>query len=225
MLFDFPEFGKPKNMKIIRLKRLIIGCFVLFCTLPAARSQAMWELGVKGGTDFYLGDVNSTLFNALQPAFGAYTRYNINYRWVLKMQGMAGYVNQPFKQDYVDASVQAEFNFFDYGMMSSSSWTRWFSPYICAGLGLSIFENINEKRVFSASVPFGVGVKLKLFKKMNISLEWTMHKLFSDEFDYVNNPLKQEMAWLANRDWYSMATIMIGIDLGDKSRFCRNGRP
>jgi hypothetical protein len=208
-------------------KRYIIGLLLFFVLLPQVKAQASWEIGVKAGTTFYLGDKNSSLFNEFNPIYGGFMRINSNYRWVTKVQFATGAINlqsdatqRVLKQRYVDFSVQEEFNFFEYGMLNSSSWTRFFSPYIFFGIGLGSYTEGNYT-IFSPNIPFGIGVKYKVLPRINIGLEWSMHKLFSDAFDGVNNPYNnKEFGW-TNKDWYSMATFMLSVDIGNKSSYCR----
>jgi len=208
-------------MGFIPSKRLIIGIFLLFILFSGSRAQAVWEIGVKGGTNFYLGDLNSTIFNGIQPLVGGFVRYNKNPRWDSKLQLVSAEIKTPIKQNYVDLSVQEEFNFFEYGLLNSDSWTRFFSPYIFVGLGAVSFTDSNDKVVFAPNVPFGLGVKWKVFRRINIGLEWSLHKLFTDKFDYVDNPYNANASIFTNNDWYSMGALMVGIDLGDRSRYCR----
>lgn len=208
-------------MSFILSKRILVVAFVLCFIFPVAQAQAIWELGAKGGTDFYLGDRNSAIFNKIQPVLGLYVRKNQNPRWVTKVQFASGRIDSPMEQNYVDFSLQEEFNFFEYGLLNSESWTRFFSPYICVGVGLSLFTGVSDESIFTPNMPFGVGVKWKVLKHVNIGLEWTMHKLFSDKFDYVDDPYKINGTSYTKRDWYSMCTLMVGFDLGNRSSYCR----
>ncbi len=202
-------------------RNILIGIFSAFFFINV-QAQALWDIGVKGGSNFYLGDLNPTLFNnPLQPVFGGYVRGNINARWATKLQFMHGKITDPFDQTYNEISIQQEFNFFEYGLKPYYELEYIFSPYICAGLGLSFFNTANGESIITPDLPFGVGVKYKPVKFLNLGLEWTMHKLFSDSFDSVDNPYEMESSNMINNDWYSMFTFTVGIDLGDRHRFCK----
>lgn len=192
-------------------------CFVL---LPVIKAQAKWEIGVKGGANFYLGDRNTTLFNHLDPVYGAFVRINSNCRWATKIQFATGSIKSDFQQRYIDFAVRQEFNFFEFGLLNSSNWTRYFTPYIFGGFGMGSFNEASYA-VFSTNIPFGVGVKYKVLPKVNIGLEWSMHKLFSDAFDSRTNPYDNEESKWTNKDWFSMATFMISFDFGNKNSYCR----
>ncbi len=205
----------------LRLPKRNIITIVFFAVFAfTSNAQALFDVGIKGGTTYYLGDLNSTLFNKLQPVGGAYIRYNINSRWATKAQGVMGKITDPMSQKFIDVSLQQEFNFFEYGLLKTGDFEYTFSPYICAGIGLTSFIT-NGDAIFSPNIPFGIGVKYKLFDRINIGLEWTMHKLFTDDFDGVDDPYQIGGSSLLNNDWYSLCTLNIGIDLGERYKFCK----
>lgn len=203
----------------------IYGIFILSLltlNINDVEAQAPWEVGVKGGESFYLGDANRTLFNDFALAGGAYVRYNWNPRWTSKIQIAYGTINSPIDNDYLTGDVQMEFNFFPYGQMLSSIWSRFFTPYITAGLGLNSFDDRRGKMCYAVNIPFGIGVKCKIYNRINIGLEWTLHKMFNDKFDYLDNPYNYEQhSSVANKDWFSMATLFVGIDIGNRNRYCK----
>ena len=108
-----------------------------------------------------------------------------------------------FKTTAHDVSIVAEFNFFDYFTGSKRSYI---SPYIFGGISGFYFnpkaldgtqlsgistdvEDYGSKSDslkysnWSASVPFGVGVKYSAGKKVGLALEWRMHLTFTDWID------------------------------------------
>ncbi len=207
-------------MRFHRIKKCILSLFFCFLLAVSAQAQAIWEAGIKAGTNFYLGDRNSVLFDDVNPVFGAFVKVNANSRWATKVQFETGSIKTDFQQQYVDFSLQQEFSFFEYGLLNSAKWTRFFSPYILCGVGLAFF-NEGNRAVFAPNIPFGFGVKYKVVDKVNIGLEWSMLKLFSDSFDQLSNPYNNnESIWL-NKDWISMATFFVSVDVGNKSSYCR----
>jgi hypothetical protein len=207
-------------MQLFLFRRLIVGMFMCFVLLSAGMAQAKWEVGVKGGTNFYLGDRNAMLFDGLNPVYGGFVRINSNTRWATKIQFVVGNIKTEFDQQYIDFSFRQEFNFFEYGLLNSSSWTRYFSPYIFGGFGMGSYNEGNYS-IFSTNIPFGLGVKYKILPKVNIALEWSMHKLFSDGFDGVSNPYHNNESNWTNKDWISMAMLMVSFDFGNKNSYCR----
>ncbi len=108
-----------------------------------------------------------------------------------------------FKTTAHDVSIVAEFNFFDYFTGSKRSYI---SPYIFGGISGFYFNpkaldgtplsniptdvedygsvsNGPKYSNWSASVPFGVGVKYSAGKKVGLALEWRMHLTFTDWID------------------------------------------
>lgn len=214
------EGGERRNRHsaaIVLLMLLTIG------SVWSVKAQALWEIGGKAGESFYLGDRNRTLFNDIGPGIGGYFRCNWNPHWATKVQVDIARIGSPLKKNYVNADVQMEFNFFEYGEMNSLIWSRYFTPYICGGIGLGAYNNDRKSLRYTVAFPFGVGIKCKIFRRYNIGVEWTMHKLCTDKFDLVDNPYRfEKRSSLINNDWYSMCMLFIGIDLGDRNRFCKN---
>ena len=108
-----------------------------------------------------------------------------------------------FKTTAHDVSIVAEFNFFDYFTGSKRSYI---SPYIFGGIsgfyfnpkaldGTQLSGIITDVEDYesepkspkysnwSASVPFGVGVKYSAGKKVGLALEWRMNLTFTDWID------------------------------------------
>lgn len=108
-----------------------------------------------------------------------------------------------FKTTAHDVSIVAEFNFFDYFTGSKRSYI---SPYIFGGISgfyfnpkaldgrqlSGIITDVEDYKSepkspkysnWSASVPFGVGVKYSAGKKVGLALEWRMHLTFTDWID------------------------------------------
>lgn len=108
-----------------------------------------------------------------------------------------------FKTTAHDVSIVTEFNFFDYFTGSKRSYI---SPYIFGGIsgfyfnpkaldGTQLSGIITDVEDYgsvpkspkysnwSASVPFGVGVKYSAGKKVGLALEWRMNLTFTDWID------------------------------------------
>ena len=108
-----------------------------------------------------------------------------------------------FKTTSHDVSIVAEFNFFDYFTGSKRSYI---SPYIFSGISgfyfnpkaldgtqlSGIITDVEDYKSvpkspkysnWSASVPFGVGVKYSAGKKVGLALEWRMNLTFTDWID------------------------------------------
>lgn len=119
-----------------------------------------------------------------------------------------------FKTRINDASVVAEFNFLEY---FTGSRKDYFTPFIFGGFSVFQFtpksldgvslrplgtegQNIgfDGRKKYSSigfSVPFGIGFKYSITKRLGMAVEWRMHKTFTDYIDdvsttyYLSGPL------------------------------------
>lgn len=213
-----------------------IAVLILFLTFTGKNlfsQEYRMELGMFGGSSFYMGDANqNALFKNDKPAFGILYRYNLNGRFSLKANlGMAGISgkdtdnnNYPdgviaqFDSKILDAAVSLEFNFFEYGMPSYISGSSFISPYLTIGGGVTGYEN--DKRRLSANIPFGFGVKTKVLDRLNIGLEWSFRKTYTDELDSLGDPWLVESNFNKNKDWYSMLVLSVTYDISSIGSKC-----
>ncbi|MBP5135363.1 MAG: outer membrane beta-barrel protein [Paludibacteraceae bacterium] len=199
--------------------------------------QYSCELGLQGGCSFYLGDANPNApFHTPRPSFGGFFRYNINPRYALKLavsrNGVKGdtrdFKNRfpnnaeaSFKRNFLDVSARAEFNFFDYGLPAYNRDCKWFSPYIFVGIGLTTYnDEYQDMKRKTVNMPYGIGVKFKFKGRFNAGVEWSLHTLFIDDFDVVDeesaildNPYKAATSKWKHNDKYSIAMAYISIDI------------
>ena len=170
------------------------------------------EIGVFGGGAYYIGDINPRkYFNDIKPALGFVGRYDAGTRWAFRF----GYTNLEitssdlnvkyreermlsFKTKINDYSLVTEFNFFPYFIGSKRDYC---TPYIFAGISVLQYEPQTldgeklrpiqtenaEYSKTAISIPFGIGVKYSLAKRIGIALEWRMHKTFTDYLDDVSD--------------------------------------
>ncbi|MEO5905493.1 MAG: DUF6089 family protein [Saprospiraceae bacterium] len=186
----------------------------------SAFSQKGYELGVLGGASFYVGDIN--------PNFGAKTpgpslmvlgRYNFNTRTSIRMDIAAGRLigkdelsENPFQRarnlsvrtDYLDTSLDIEFNFFNY---VHGSRNQYFTPYVYGGLGFTYYNpkarlddkwynlrklgtegqaNGDEYASVVPALAYGMGIKLDFNYEWSLNVEMGARQLFSDYLDDVS---------------------------------------
>lgn len=106
------------------------------------------ELGITGGTTFYIGDINPTTYYPKNTHFGGglMYRYNFNDRYAFRLQGLYGKLeawdedsddpvqrlrNLGFRTSLFEASALFEINFFKYRALRDGK--KW-SPFVFAGL-------------------------------------------------------------------------------------------
>ena len=109
-----------------------------------------------------------------------------------------------FESDITDISLVVEFNFFNY---ITGSTRNFIAPYIFGGLGYTFFnpkadgialrdlgtEGQNESfdgrsryQTSTIAIPFGIGFKYSLNKRLGFAFEWGLRKTFSDYLDDVS---------------------------------------
>ena len=217
-------------MKLIRF--FILGVFVLVYVQLAAQDEYHAEIGVNGGGSYYLGDANSQLFNNMQFAYSGFFRYCINPRLAAKIEIANTVVSGTgFKKNQALATdVVGEFNFFDLEKNEYKRFSKTFSPYIFAGFGMMNYNgtdtvNSVSKPRFTPSIPFGLGMKVKLGKRFNLNVQWTTRLLLADNLENVqslNNSNKLNGGNPFNNDILSTFTIGISVDIWKKLCDCEN---
>ncbi len=109
-----------------------------------------------------------------------------------------------FESRITDIALTAEFNFFDY---FTGSRKNVLAPYIFGGIGMVIFDpradgvslrsmgtegqnvGFDGRKPYSRvafTIPFGLGLKYSLSRRLAFSAEWGMRKTFTDYLDDVS---------------------------------------
>lgn len=216
------------------MKKLAV-IMLMIATLMAAQAQEYrFEAGGAIGMSGYLGDANNA--NLLKkPGYvaGGLFRYIINSRMALKANLLTAKISgnsanlantYPDAQTYAfssqlyDLGAQFEFNFLNYGIGSKYLKLKRFSPYLTLGLGATLATGDGD--AFTLNVPMGVGVKYKLSERLNIGLEFTMRKTFSDELDGLKDLNGITSGFAKNTDWYSFTMISITYEFSKRCRTC-----
>lgn len=155
-----------------------------------------------------------------------------------------GYKNFAATTPYVFAGI-AVYHFNPMGMYQGS-WHA-LQPLVTEGQG-TVFTNIKTYSLTQFSIPFGVGAKINIDKRVGINLEWGLRKTFTDYLDdvsgmYVNpvflasdkgvvaatlsdKSVSAEGGSNAGRqrgnsftnDWYSFAGVIITFKLDGKAK-------
>lgn len=194
--------------------------YILVLTLASAISLSGFargrnQLGIYLGTSFYQGDLNeSGIFKGVHPALGGSFRANISKRYALKMNllyfGLSGSDNpvieldtRSFSKKFIGFNGQFEISMLPYLPHSDKHRT---APYVFAGLGYT--ASLGGGSSF-ANIPFGVGLKHNLTKRLSVDIEWAFHKTFNDKIDNFENFNAQTRHSLTfNNDWYYTAGVI-----------------
>ena len=171
-----------------------------------------------------------------------------------------------FTSPVTDISAIVEFNFFPY---FTGSRRYPVSPYIYGGIGMTMFrpsagghelhplgtEGQNDGyqgrspyHLTQVNLPFGLGAKISVTKKLGLTVFWELHKLFTDYLDdvsttyylsgpainpddpaqYLSDPtMDHEPGWQrgnsSTKDWYACSgiTLTYKFALG-KGKRCRD---
>lgn len=219
------------------LTRILLAVMVL---LPAAaRAQEDYRFDIGGGIGMtgYLGDANSAnLYQNPSWDVELLFRYIANPRWAFKTnfytgglrgntENMANVLpsgeNYKFSTTFYELGEMAEFNFFNYGMGERYRKLKRFSPYITGGLSLTVWSTGGSTSA-AFTLPFGVGAKFKINRRLNLGVEFLMKKVFTDRLDGsdLDDPIGIESSFVKNTDWYSTLTFTISYEFSKRCATC-----
>ncbi len=215
---------------------------VLAAAVFAAAGQSApykFDFGASLGMTGYLGDANrsSILKHPGFTAEGSF-RYLPNARMavrgmlsVLTLSGTTADVDDvlpsageqvyDFSSTVYDLGARFEFNFFSYGIGETYKRLRRWTPYLTAGVGVSLSSSGGTTSV-APNLPLGLGVKFKLKPRLNLMAEFTMTKVFGDKVDgpILNDLNTIKTAFYKNTDWYSRLTIGFSFEFGERCETC-----
>lgn len=223
------------NFKLIRYA--ITGFLLLGAGLMNAQEDTYFaEIGVHGGSSYYLGDANNVLFKNAQLSYGLIYRQKFHPRLAAHLswnstavagKGIVDNVNIPFNNRVNAFDLAGEFNFFSYERKEYLPFSKTFTPFVFAGVGTVIGDSIetrlSEKITlpFGVSIPFGVGFKMMVGDRMNLNVIWSNRLMFNDnlegEADF-NDHAKLNGTNIFNKDMLS--TLSVGITLNIWKKKC-----
>ncbi len=227
-------------------------CLVL-CLAATAEDEVEYKMDMGAGLGgcFYIGDANSVPFANLS-AMGAITaRRILNPRMAVKANLAFGHIHGTtdgflptdaysetpeggiptqvnFSRNIMDLGAQFELNFWGFGTGVGYKGNSRITPYILAGLGVTIGMGGGGGTCGGMNIPIGLGVKYKVRPRINIGFEWTMRFSTTDKLDatpegtQLNDPFGVKSGFLKNKDTYSFAMFFITYDMFPKLRKCNN---
>ncbi len=214
-------------IKIPNIKKVFL-LFLLIFQLNTFAQKKSHEIGFFAGAAYYTGELNNGVpFYSPSLAYGFLYRYDINKRYALKLSGTFSRLTgndasskNPYEQwrgrsfsTFVsDFAAMFEFSFLPF---QAASLREYYSFYLTAGLGAFYMRSPAQIPVHP-TIPFGIGFKYGVSKRMVITGEWTYRKTFTDYIDQLppdeytsgSLPLKQS-SYDKSKDWYSFAGITI----------------
>ncbi len=224
------------------MRKGLVTLLMLCATLTASAQQDdeyLMEIGGGVGMVSYQGDFNGKITSGMQPAGAIVWRRLLNPYMGFRVTGMMGklkgdatrvetyYPNETtraysFDRSLTDVSVTYEYNFWPYGTGRDYRGAKRLTPFVFGGIGATYVSG-GEKKVFTANVPIGLGIKYKLKERLNVGLEWSMHFSLSDELDGMADPygIKSSGAF-KNTDCYSGLMLTLTYSFKSKCRTCNN---
>lgn len=203
--------------------------------MSAQEETYRFDIGGQLGMAGYLGDASSNIFG--HPGFmgGVSFRYLPDARWAVRalfnVSGLSGDTsdmddvlpegkNYSFKSTAYDLGGRIEFNFFSYGIGETYKKLKRWSPYLTVGVGVTL-ATCDGQSNFGFNIPMGAGLKYKIKERLNLGLEFTMTKVFSDHVDGVLSDLYQiQSSFLKNTDWYSNISLSLTYEFGKRCATC-----
>lgn len=207
-------------------RKVLISIFVCFLILNFTYTQKRVEIGVNSGVSVYYGDINeSRLFYSPNFYQGGLIKYNFDERYALRLavKKITLHGNDLdfnnfyqknrenlFESKLWDVVLQTEFNFLPYNPLERKK--EFMSPYVTAGFGMAYVLNNGD---FILTIPFGVGLKVKINKRIGIGSEWSFRKTFSDGLDNNLESIisEEKKSLIHNNDWYSVLGIFLTYNI------------
>lgn len=224
------------------MRKGLVTLLMLCATLTASAQQDdeyLMEIGGGVGMVSYQGDFNGKITSGMQPAGAIVWRRLLNPYMGFRVMGMMGKLKgdatrvetyypdettraYSFDRSLTDVSVTYEYNFWPYGTGRDYRGAKRLTPFVFGGIGATYVSG-GEKKVFTANVPIGLGIKYKLKERINVGLEWSMHFSLSDELDGMADPygIKSSGAF-KNTDCYSGLMLTLTYSFKSKCRTCNN---
>lgn len=224
------------------MRKGLVTLLMLCATLTASAQQDdeyLMEIGGGVGMVSYQGDFNGKITSGMQPAGAIVWRRLLNPYMGFRVTGMMGKLKgdatrvetyypdettraYSFDRSLTDVSVTYEYNFWPYGTGRDYRGAKRLTPFVFGGIGATYVSG-GEKKVFTANVPIGLGIKYKLKERLNVGLEWSMHFSLSDELDGIADPygIKSSGAF-KNTDCYSRLMLTLTYSFKSKCRTCNN---
>jgi hypothetical protein len=191
------------------MKRTIFLAF--FLSFVSVSYPQISEIGFSGGVSYYNGDLNPLNPLPVQythPTFGFHYRYYFNSRLAISGTFVRGTFsaddniskfiperNIAFSSKFNELAAVFEYHFLHY---LPGSTRNYFTTYIFGGLGILNYNPVMEagnrflvvpthlpllKGSVAPVMPFGIGFKYSLGKRIGLSIEWGERKTLRDDLD------------------------------------------
>ena len=204
------------------------------------------EFGIQAGCGYYVGDATPHIFNNVREVYGAHMRYKFDQRWAIQVKGLHQVIKGPImvlerdgevdKEGYdatwvnvgdwqnklINLDVMAEFNFFRFGIAEYDRRVKPITPYIFAGIGVSLHSR--NYLTAAAYLPFGFGLKWKFAQRWGLNLAWQHNLYFADNLEGTEtwgNTWKLNGSNILNFDLTGQLTLGIVFEFAREKKICK----
>ena len=218
---------------------LILLAVLSLCLPHKASAQEDYRFDAGGGIGMtgYLGDANTSSLWSHPGVDGMLLfRYIRNPRIAFKSGLYVGTLSGDtedmtdvlpdaaqfkFSTTFFELCEMFEFNFFNYGIGEKYRRLKRWSPYITAGLGVTVWTTGGYTGA-AFTLPLGIGAKYKISERLNLGLEFLMKKTFSDRLDgrQLSDPHAIKSGFAKNTDWYSTLSVTLSYEFSKRCATC-----
>lgn len=112
-----------------------------------------------------------------------------------------------FKSNLAELGLQIDYNFFDFKRDEETdfNWTPYFTSGIAAFYANPTYNNLEPRSFFSLAIPYGVGVKWKLNRKIMFRLEGVARKTFTERLDWFVNDEVENLNEFNNNSYFGLS--------------------
>lgn len=198
------------------------------------------EIGGSLGINFMLSDLNSKWYGASHLSGGAAMRFILSPRMAIKttlgynavkddtegvkdfypaVVGQSGTERLQYSMSggIIDLNALYELHFLPYGWYRNYLGHKRLTPYLQLGIGM-LYSTAGK--AFTVDLPVGLGLKYKIGKRLNLSLDWTLHFTPSDKLDGLAAPAGIEGSGFHGKDFYSKTMLSLTYDISPKCPTC-----
>jgi hypothetical protein len=218
-------------------------------------AQYFYDLGFGGGVSGYTGDVSNNPFASPGHTYSALLRSNISSRFAMRLEidygtvgghtddvvgtypGAQGICDFEFETQFVSTDLVFEVNFFPYPFQKTVMNSSNITPFAFAGVGYVNYTILEgpivpgeDGKNYTASLPFGIGLRYLFNGKWGLQLEFKSSKLFRDDFDTyaLSDPFEfnttgdsnETSSEIHNEDWLYTTTVMLTYSFGENIWDC-----
>jgi hypothetical protein len=228
-----PVYRSSAREHAVSSKLILAGLFLLIFSLfpQLIQAQRKSDIGLSGGTSYYMGDMNFTRhFHMPAASGGALIRYNLNPRNSFRFSAIYGSLRgsdpvlnddystiNSFNTSILDLAFTTEFNFRSYKTTKIRKYR--YTPYVTGGITYTSVLSSDVPAENTPGLAFGAGFKYNLTVKLGAGFDWSFRKTFNDSFDGINNPGENNM-FFHNKDWYSLVQVFITYKIFDWKEDC-----